>query len=589
MLRLGNPIPRRFRDFRPRVKAVAAGLALALLVLAGRAVDLQVRRQEELSRLAARQSQRLINVKGRRGPILDRNGGQLALSLRADSFFARPAQVEHPAQTAYRLARALDLPADKLEERLRADQPFVWIKRRATAQESAAVQALDLPGIGSTREYLRVYPNRAFAAALLGFTGVDTQGLEGLEYAYDSYIKGADGLQVVDRDALGRTLITSDAGHFTGGGSIRLTIDPAIQLIAEQEVARAVAQHEADVGIAIVIGSRTGEVLAIAQYPAFNPNDYAAADKEAFFNRAVTNGYEPGSTFKVITAAAALEEKVVTPDTLVFCENGAFEHYDSVIHDTEPHGWLNLAGILRVSSNICAAKVGLMIPQGVFREYIRRFGLGTRTGLYEAPDGRRLAGEADGYVPAKWTPVDQAAISFGHGVLVSPLQMVMAANVIATGGELLRPILVGEIRDERGRLVERARRRVVGRVVSKATAATVRDYMTAVTQEGGTGVRAAVPGFAVAGKTGTTEKYEFEARGYSKTKQIASFVGFVPAEDAALTILVVVEDPKRGRYGSLAAAPVFREIAQRALPLLGIWPKEGVRRMDAAALKTAAQ
>jgi cell division protein FtsI (penicillin-binding protein 3) len=588
-LRLGNPVPRRFRGFAPRVALVIAGLAIGFLVLAGRAVDLQVVRREELARLAARQSQRTLHIRGQRGEIQDREGRPLALSIRADSFYARPGLVEQPAQTAFRLSRVLGLPREPLEERLASGEGFVWIKRRVTPQESRAVRELALAGVGATREYLRVYPGRTLAAQILGFTGVDTQGLEGLEYAYDSFLKGAEGLQVIDRDALGRTVLSSDGGALTRGGSIALTLHPAVQYIAEQEIERAVRQSEASLGIAIVLRSGSGEILAIAQKPGFNPNAYAAFDKESYFNRALTSGYEPGSTFKVITEAVALEERIAKPDTLFFCENGEFQHYDAVIHDTEPHGWLDLRGTLRLSSNICAAKLGLTIPARVFREYLERFGLGRRLGIFTLPDGRRLAGEAEGYVPPvnKWTPVDHAAISFGHGVLVSPLQMAMAINTIATGGELLRPYLVRQVRDPHGAPLLGHERTVVHRVISRATANLVRDFMISVV-ENGTGTRAAVPGFKAAGKTGTTEKYEFQARGYSKNKQIASFGGFVPAEAPELTILVVVEDPKQGRSGGTVAAPVFREIAARALPLLGVWPAEGVRRVNLAARAPAA-
>jgi cell division protein FtsI (penicillin-binding protein 3) len=264
-----------------------------------------------------------------------------------------------------------------------------------------------------------------------------------------------------------------------------------------------------------------------------------------------------------------------------FCENGEFQHYDSVIHDTEPHGFLTMADILRVSSNIGAAKMGLTIPPTVFREALSRFGFGQRTGIFTLADGRRLAGEAEGYVlpAAKWTPVDHAAMSFGHGVLVSPLQMLTAVNAIATGGRLLRPWIVQEIRDPKGKVLVQGRPSVVRRAVSEETAASVREMMLGVVQGEGTGTRAAIPGFSVAGKTGTTEKYDLEARGYSKTKDIASFVGFVPAEAPEVTILVLVEDPKTSRFGGLTAAPAFREIAKDSLAALGVWPAEGPRRV----------
>jgi len=580
-LRLSNPLPRRFRGFKPRVALVGTGMLLAAVALALRAVDLQVLRHDELSRLASRQSQRILRIKGQRGPILARDGSDLAVSVQADSVYARPGQLDQPAQAAYRLARVLNVPRETLEERFASDAPFVWVKRRVTPDESVRVAALGLLGLGTTREYLRVYPGRAFASALLGFTGVDTQGLEGLEYAFDSFLKGEEDFRVLDKDALGRTLLQSGEAKPTAGDSVRLTIHPGIQYVAEREVGLAVARTQASYGLAIVMRSATGEILAMAQAPGFNPNAYAASDKAAFFNRSVTSGYEPGSTFKVITAAAALEEKTVTADTVFYCENGEFQHYDSVIHDTEPHGWLTVASLLRVSSNICAAKMGLTVPPTVFRETLARFGFGQRTGIFTLADGRRLAGEAEGYVlPArKWTPVDHAAMSFGHGVLVSPLQLLAAVNAIATGGRLLRPWIVLDIRDPQGKVLVQGRPAVVRRAVSAETAAAVRDMMLGVVQGEGTGTRAAIPGFAVAGKTGTTEKYDLEARGYSKTKDIASFVGFVPAEAPEVTILVLVEDPKTSRFGGLTAAPVFREIARESLAALGVWPAEGPRRV----------
>ena len=571
---LNSPLPRRFRGFRSRVMLIAVLFALAGGGLAWRAFDLQVMQYEALSRLAQRQSQRTIKIKGKRGAIHDAQGGRLAASLKSSSFYAHPALITDPAHAALALAEVLGLQAEEVEERLRSQRPFVWIKRQVTPAEALAVRALGLAGLGATTEYRRVYPARGLAASLLGFTGVDTQGLEGLEYAYDSYLKGAERMRVIDVDALGRAYLRSDESPPTGGGSLRLTIHPAVQHIAESELAREVKRWEAKVGIAIVMRSTTGEILAMAQAPGFNPNTYGDFDKENYINRAVTSGYEPGSTFKVITIAIALETGVVRPDSLFFCEQGMMEHYDSVIHDTKPWGWLTLDRVIQVSSNICAAKVGLSVPVPVFHDYITRFGFGRRLGLFTARDGRRLAGEAEGRVlpPNRWTPVDHAAISFGHGILASPLQLVVAVNAIANGGEMLKPILVKEIRDPRGKLVERNRPRVLARVISRETAAVVRDFMVGVVSEEGTGKRAALPGHQVAGKTGTTEKYDIKARGYSKTRLNASFVGFVPAQKPALTILVLIEEPAQGRYGGVVAAPVFRNIAARVLPLLGIWP-----------------
>ena len=582
-----NPVPVRFRSFRSRVWLVIGLMVLSGFAIAGRAVDLQVLQHETLANMAQRQSQRVIKRQGKRGTILDRTGGRLALSVRAESLYAHPAQVEDPGEVAIQLAQILEESRDEIERKLNSDVPFIWLQRKLSPMQAVRVKGLQLKGLGMTNEYRRVYPSRFLAASLLGFTGVDSQGLEGLEYAYDSYLRGSERLQVLEQDALGRVFVAGEAASPSAGGNLRTTIHPAVQFIAEQELAQQVKATESKVGVALVLDSLTGEILALAQAPGFNPNDYQGYDRSTFFNRGITSGYEPGSTFKVITAATALETGVVKPDDVFFCENGKFEHFDSVIHDTSPHGYLVLSRVLALSSNICAAKIGLFIPAQNFRAAISRFGFGNKPGLFSTRDGKQLAGEAEGYVlpVEKWTPVDHAAISFGHGILVSPLQLVAAVNTIATGGKRMAPLLVTEVRDAAGKIVIRNRPRSEGRIISEETASLVRDYMVGVVHDkGGTGWRGAVPGYKVAGKTGTTEKYDIKARGYSKTRLTASFVGFVPAERPKLTILVVIEEPLQGRSGGLVAAPVFRSIAARALPLLGIWPNEGVQRKPAPKL-----
>ena len=585
-LQINNPIPSRFRSFRARVWVVISVMALAGLATIWRTVDLQVMQHDALAAMAQRQSTSVYKQQGKRGSILDRNGGRLALSVRSKSLYAHPNLVEDPTGTAITLAPILGMERDQLEQSLRSEGGFVWLARKMDPAQAAQVEGLDLAGLGTTTEYRRVYPSRTLAASLLGFTGIDTQGLEGLEYAYDSYLRGQERLLVMEKDALGRMFVEGEAAPPAAGGSLRLTIHPAVQYIAEQELARVVKNTEAKVGVAIVMDSPTGEVLAMAQAPGFNPNDYQAYPRETFFNRAVTNGYEPGSTFKIVTVAAALETGAIKPDGLFYCEQGKFEHYDSTIHDTTPHGWLVLERVMAVSSNICAAKIGMALPAASFKKSIERFGFGRKMGLFTTRDGRKLASEAEGYVlpVEKWTPVDHAAISFGHGILVSPLQLTAAINTIATGGVRMAPLLVSEVRNAEGDVVERNRPHSEGRVISQNTAAMVRDFMVAVVNHQGTGWRAALKGYSVAGKTGTTEKYEFKARGYSKTRLIASFVGFVPSDQPRLTILVVVEEPLQGRSGGLVAAPVFRNIAARSLPLLGVWPTEGVQRRPAPKL-----
>jgi cell division protein FtsI (penicillin-binding protein 3) len=591
-LSLNKAVPERFRTYRARVVFVMGGLALAGLLLVWRAFDLQIVQHESLSALAQSQSQRTISLKGKRGEILDRTGRRLAASLLGVSLYAHPDQVENPSRTALRLSETLGVPHETLEERLTSKRSFVWLARQLLPDQAAPAQDLNIPGVRALQEYRRIYPGRFLASSVLGFTGIDSQGLEGLEYAYDSYLKGAEGLQVIDHDALGRRLLDSGERPLTGGGNIRLTLDPVIQSIADAELSAAVSHWGALRGTAVVMDSRNGEILAIAQAPAFNPNSYRDYDKETYFNRAVTAGYEPGSTFKIVTVAAALEARVAKPDSLYFCENGHFQFYDSVIHDTAEHGWLSLARVVQLSSNICAAKVGISIPSTVFHEFILSLGFGKRPGLATGPDGKQLAGEATGYVLEvnKWTPVDQAAMSFGHGILVSPVQLVAAINSVATGGWYVPPVLLREVRDSEGERVEGWPKPPRRRVMSATTAGTLRDFMEDVVYgEGGTGTHAAVPGYRVAGKTGTTEKYDLQARGYSKTQNIGSFVGFVPAANPRLTILVVIEEPSNARFGGTVAAPVFRDIAARSLPYLGVWPEDQVRRLALRGGETAVE
>lgn len=577
-----NPLPSRFRGFRARLALVGAGILIALTIITWRAYHLQVSQHSALSEIAQKQNQRIVRIKGRRGSIVNGRGDVLAISLKTDSFYAHPPRVEEHAIAAMKLSQALDLPRDLLAARLASARPFVWLKRHTTPAEAARVKKLNLKGVGFVSEYNRAYPGLMTAGQVLGFTGIDAQGLEGLEYAYDSYLRGTETLRVVDVDALGRAVLRAPGGAPTGGGKIEVTLHPTLQHIAERNMAWAVTHFEAKLAIALIMRSKTGEILAMAQAPGFNPNDYLAHDKSLFFNRAVTDGYEPGSTFKVITVAAALEAGVVRPTSLFDCEGGTFAHYDSIIHDTRPHGWLTLPRILEVSSNICMAKVGLSMPVGVFHGFMTRFGFGKRVGLFLNKHGKRLAGEAEGYVipPRKWTPVDHAAISFGHGVLVSPLQLLAAVNVIANGGEMVKPFLVRKVWDASGRVLEHNQTRNLGRVLSLKTADTVKKYMIGVVSPEGTGKQATVKGYLVAGKTGTTEKYDIKARGYSKTKHIASFVGFIPAEDPELTILVLVEEPQKGRYGGRVAAPAFRKIAAESLSVLGIWPNIGIKHIS---------
>ena len=561
----------RLRAFRARVQLVIGLFVLVGLLVAVRAWQLQVARHEQLSVLARRQGERVLRIQGRRGDILDRNGLPLALSIKTDSLYAHPWLVKDAQQLTQKLALVLEQQPQVLLKRLQSDAPFVWLARQLSPAQASRIQAATLKGVGFTEEYKRVYPARELASTVMGFVGVDNQGLAGLEYAYDFHLRGAEHMRIFTRDALGRSLPRQQSHHPSAGGSLRLTLDSSIQFITERVLAQTVKDSQAQQGMAVVLHSPTGAILALAQYPSFNPNTYRVHSNQRFINHAINSGYEPGSVMKAFTLAGALEEQLLSPQEELYCEAGDWQHHDSVIHDSRPYQYLTPRDIIKFSSNICAAKIGLRMSPRVFRSYLRRLGFGSRLGLFRHTNGKRLASEATGRIPVahNWTTVDHAAISFGHGLLISPLQLVAAVNVLANDGVYLQPYLVEGLLNERGQTLYQNRPQPKRRVFSSRTTAQVRSWMEAVIEPGGTGTRAALPGIRVAGKTGTTEIYDIQAQGYSKTLHLASFAGFVPANQPLLTIVVIIEQPLKGRYGGVVATPVFRRIAAEALPILG--------------------
>lgn len=570
----GFPRVSRRAEYTPRMRRVAIWAAVGSLLLMVRACQLQLSRHEEFAALASRQSERVVRLESRRGELRDRFGRALALSVPAESIYAHPPLILDAQRSAAQLAKTLGQDPQAILRRLRSGRAFVWIQRQVSPQQAAAVHQLRLPGVGQQTEYKRVYPAGTLAGVLLGFTGIDQQGLEGLEYAYDSYLRGRGQLRVLRVDAKSRLRLGSALLPPPAGESLRLTLHPALQYLTENTLQEAVQRAEAVRGIAIVLRSTTGEILALAQSPLVDPNAYQEEPRSAFLNHALTSGYEPGSVLKLLTAAAVLQHRTIAPEERWYCEQGAWTHHDSVIHDLSAYGWLSMEDILRVSSNICAAKLGLSVPPEIFYRHLRSFRLGRPLSLFRSPSGKRLAAEASGYLPLanQWTPVDHAAISFGHGILVSPLQLVAAVNVFANEGQYIQPWLLAERRSPNGRIVQRGGMQRAKRILLPEVAREIARMMR-VAVETGTGKNARLAGYAVAGKTGTTELYDIEAQGYSKTLHLASFVGFAPADAPQLTILVQIESPRHGRYGGVVAAPVFRRIAQRALPLLGVWPR----------------
>lgn len=558
---------------RGRLAAVGGVFGLFLALLLARAVDLTVVRGPEFARRAARQHTKRTALIPHRGEIVDRNGDMLALSLNVPSIYMRPRELGEGKARLPEVARALGLSPAWVQAQAEKGQPFVWLKRQALPRELQAVQALGVPGIDHFDEARRVYPHGALAAHILGFVGTDAQGLGGLERRFDRDIRGEVQTIDVGRDAHGRAFLRTEGAEAHAGpprGSrVELTIDATIQAAVERELALGVANAKAAAGIAVVLDPWTGEVMALANVPTFNPNDRSdwgdRKHKEKLRNRAVTDPFEPGSTFKAFLAAAALDLGVVTPSERFFAENGAYNVGKWTINDAHPHGWLSFAEVVQVSSNIGCAKVGLRLGSERYHEYLRRFGFGEPTGI-------ELPSESGGIMRplSKWTRIDLTVQSFGQGVSVTPMQMAAAYGAIANGGTLMRPHLVRRIVAPDGRVTYENGPRPVRRVLGEDAARTTTELLRRVVEEkGGTGGRAKLDDFSVAGKTGTAQKVSPGSRGYS-SKRIGSFVGFVPADHPRAVIVVSIDEPTTATYGGVVAAPVFKAIAQQTLKALGV-------------------
>jgi cell division protein FtsI (penicillin-binding protein 3) len=556
---------------RLRLGVAKVFFLLLFVVAAARAFQLQVLQGERLKRLGERQHLKEWIVLPKRGAVMDRTGEPLAVSLETQSVYARPHRIQDPGSLSQALAKILHLDGVELKQKLLSDKPFVWIKRQIAPQEAAEIQALSAGGIGMFYEPNRYYPQGQLAGQVLGFVSRDSEGLEGLELHYNGYIRGETGSSVSERDALGRRVLVQGVKglQIPPGADIHLTLHTSIQHLAEKELETAIAKFRAKAGVAIVVEPATGEVLALANYPSFNPNQFSKHSPQQKRNRAVADSFEPGSTFKTILAAAALEEGVVGKDDLFYCEMGKYAYGGKWIHDTHSHGWLPFAKILQVSSNIGFTKVAEKLKRERYFKYIEKFGFGQNTGL-------DVPGEVPGLLrkPESWSAIDLATHAFGQGIAATPMQMVMAYAAIANGGFLMRPYLVRRVLGAKGEILLENQPHVVRRVVSEKTARLLGSMLKEVTNEGGTGTMAQVEGFEVAGKTGTAQKADLVHGGYAATKRVASFIGFVPAEAPRLVALVLVDEPEVNAYGGVVAAPVFRNIAAGALRHLGVAPQK---------------
>ena len=545
-----------FKSFSQRIIWIRRAFIIVILILILRSLQLQIFDRPWLEVRAERQHNQSISIKLQRGPIYDRDGNILAVSLPLDSIYAIPAEIEDPEEAARIISPILNEDETDLYKKLTAKVSFTWLLRNAKPSTSQQIRKLQVPGLSFLTEYQRFYPLKNHAAQLIGFSGIDSQGLEGLEYQYNDHLMDGSFHRTIWSTVYRRPNIDMPIG-----GSLVLTIDNQLQYFAEKELRASVKGMRAKFGVVVIMETQTGNILTIANIPDYDPNNFEKYEQANYFNRAISATYEPGSTFKVVTIATALDNEIVADDNIFFCENGEYQIQDRVIHDIDSYGWLPLKEIVQKSSNICAAKIGQIIPKPVFYKYIRDFGFGAKTAI-------GLPGEASGKVfdYQNWSDTDVATISFGHTISATPIQVITAINSIATGGLLIKPHIIKEAKDANGKIVQLSSTRKT-RILKEETAKTVKEYMVSVTQSGGTGVRARVAGVTIAGKTGTSEKFDRRKKEYSKKIHTASFVGFFPAEAPRLTILVIVDEPQVEYLGSKSATTVFRKVAEHAIQL----------------------
>jgi cell division protein FtsI (penicillin-binding protein 3) len=556
--------------FKVRIIFISCFLFLGFALIVGRMFQLQVLKKEQLYKLASQQHHVQIPLVPKRGVLYDQKENELAVSIEVDSVYADSKKVVDADKTARELASILQIDRKKLRRTLRSGRSFEWIQRKISPKESDEIKALRLSGIHMLKENRRFYPNGPLAAHVIGFVGLDSKGLEGLEYQFDAMLNGDNHVWTLSRDALGRELVMGDSvpkkeEHYQ---NIFLTLDKSIQHVVETELYQAVKKWGAKGGMVIAMEPQTGKILAMASNPTFNPNHYYQYRSKNWRNRAVSDVFEPGSLFKTFLAAGALEEKVVRTSDSFYCENGSYKVYDRTIHDQTKHGWLTFQQIIKYSSNIGASKVAEKMGKERLYRYLCAFGFGEKTKV-------GLPGEGKGIIhhPRYWPPVVLDTISFGQGISVTGIQLVTALSAIANGGILMKPYLVERLTNEKGKVVQSFQPERVRRVISEETAKRVTALLKTATENGGTGEGAVPAGYEIAGKTGTAQKVESLFREYSEDRYHAGFMGFAPPEDPKIVLLVVIDEPHGSNTGGVVAAPVFKAIMEKVLPYLNVHPK----------------
>lgn len=509
-------------------------------------------------------------ISPKRGNIYDRLGRELAISLEKDSLFIDPAMIKG-GETLNLLSNYVKVDFREISESAESNKRFIWVKRKLDDEVSKKIKELKIQGVGFVTENVRFYPKGSIASHVLGFVNIDEEGIEGLEKYYDKYLRAQRASKVVLRDATGKKL--SDGVYWEmKGNDIFVTLDEGLQHIVEKYLDEAMIKWKASSASAIMMDPFTGEILALANRPTYNPNEiFSIKNLANVRNRAITDVYEPGSTFKVVTATAALEEKIILRNTKIDCSPGYIEVGGKKIKDVHKHGVLTFEEVIQKSSNVGTIKIAKMLGREKLYEYIKKFGFGVKSGI-------DLPGEVAGQVKPinKWSGTSMGAIPIGQEVAVTPLQVLRAYCAVANGGYLVKPFVVSEIRSPDGNLIYKA---VVQRerIFSEKTAYTLREILTKVTEEGGTATTARVEGNEVAGKTGTAQKYDPKIKTYSKDKYVSSFVGFIPANDPKIALIVIVNEPKGAHYGGVVAGPIFKAISDEALAYLNV-PRDDIKQ-----------
>ncbi len=523
---------------------------------------------EMLSERAKQQHIKVEDLQVRRGIIFDREGRQLALNLDLESLYCEP-EILHPNNKSIKkLASALEEKPQVILTKIPVEGKFAWVERKLEPSIAEKIRSQNIKGLGFINEVKRVYPKGKLASHILGFVGLDNQALEGLELQYDRYLSTRGGKVFFERDAAGR-ILSSGVDKEVRGNNIVLTIDEVLQGIVESEIEKAIAKWKAVAASAIMMDPFTGEILALANWPSYDPNNPGKASNFEKRNRAITDCYEPGSTFKIVVGIGALEENIVRPDTLFDVSKGGIEVGTKTIHDVHKHEILTFKEVIQKSSNVGAIMIGMRLGKERIYKYAKLLGIGEKTGI-------DLPGEVSCWIrpPERWSGTSIGAIPIGQEVAVTPLQILRAYSAVANGGFLIRPHVVSEVISPEGQLIYSLTDNEMKHIISAKTTGTFKDILKSVV-EGGTGENASVEGDEVAGKTGTAQKIDPKTKRYSREKYVSSFVGFVPADKPRFSLIVVIYDPKGQIYGGVVAAPVFRNIANQALSYLNI-PRENI-------------